>query len=197
MLALADVPERNRVRRSLRVYRMKRTVLTAIVVVAVAACQAPAQPEVATAQTPAVAPSTPGAAPAQETDYDKALRYTRCMTDNGFPIKDPVEGVMLEVGLMWGAGETIETIERRRAAWEICKQLLPRTWPVKLDQAEIDRSRDYVLCMRENGIPEPLADANGMVDHPTGDQLYRMPGYDQAVAKCRHLVDDPANDHQP
>ncbi len=176
---------------------MKRILFSAAVVLVLAACQAPAEPEIATAQTPAATPGGPSPVPAEETDYDKALRYTRCMTENGSAMKDPVEGVMLDTGLLWGRDVTVEAMQRHRAAWNTCKAFLPRTWPVKLDQAELDRSRDYVLCMRDNGIPEPIADANGIVDQPTGDELYRMPGYDQAVAKCRHLVDDPANDHQP
>ena len=164
---------------------------------ALAGCDAPQEPQVATAQTPtAAADGTPTAVPTKETDYDKALRFTRCMGDNGVAVKDPVHGEMLQTGLGFGPGVTAASHETQRAAWNKCKEFLPRTWPVKLDQQEIERSRQYVLCMRENGIPEPIADANGFVEQPTGDELYQMPGYDQAVAKCRHLVDDPANDHQ-
>ncbi|GIH06964.1 hypothetical protein Rhe02_50310 [Rhizocola hellebori] len=176
---------------------MKLIALGMAAVLVVSGCDTPPEKGVATAQTPtAVAGGAPEPVPTKETDYDKALRFTRCMTDNGVPTNDPVLGEMLPTGLSWGPGVTAAAIEAQRAAWGKCKALLPQTWPVKLDQREIERSRNYVLCMRENGIPEPIADANGVVDQPTDDQLYRMPGYDQAVAKCRHLVDDPANDHQ-
>jgi hypothetical protein len=166
-------------------------------VLALPGCDAQQEPQVATAQSPtAAAGGAPEPVPTKETDYDKALRYTRCMTDNGVPTKDPVVGEMLMTGMVWGPGVTQSDIDAQRAAWNKCKEFLPRTWPVKVDAKEIERSRAFVVCMRENGIPEPVADANGMIEYPTGDDLYRMPGYDQAVAKCRHLVDDPANDHQ-
>jgi hypothetical protein len=168
-----------------------------VALLALAGCDAAPEPQVATAQSPTAAvDGAPSSVPPKETDYDKALRFTRCMTENGVPTKDPVHGEMLQTGLSWGPGVSEASIEAQRAAWNKCKAFLPATWPVKLDQQEIERSREYVLCMRENGIPEPIADASGIVDQPTGDELYRMPGYDQAVAKCRHLVDDPANDHQ-
>jgi hypothetical protein len=176
---------------------VKRIVFGAVALLVLSGCAAPSSPQVATAQTPSAAAGAPEPVPTKETDYDKALRYTRCMTDNGVPTTDPVEGEMLQTGLIWGRGVTLAEMDLRMAAVDKCKHLLPRTWPVKLDPQEIERSHGYVLCMRENGIPEPLADANGIIDQPTDDQLYRMPGYDQAVAKCRHLVDDPANDHQP
>jgi hypothetical protein len=174
---------------------MKLIVVGLAAALALSGCDAPPEPQVATVQTP-TAGGQPRPSPTKETDYDKALRFTRCLTDNGVPTKDPVVGEMLPIGPSWGPGMTEADIAAQQAAWNKCKEFLPKTWPVKLDQKEIDRSREYVLCMRENGIPEPIADANGMVEQPTGDELFRMPGYDQAVAKCRHLVDDPANDHQ-
>ena len=50
--------------------------------------------------------------------------------------------------------------------------------------------------MRENGIPVPEPDANGIVREPTDYSWQSTPEYEAAVARCRHLVDDPANDAQ-
>ena len=53
---------------------------------ALAGCSAHHEPVVATAGHAASTGSPGGAAPspsASESDYDKALRYTRCMTDHG------------------------------------------------------------------------------------------------------------------
>jgi hypothetical protein len=75
------------------------------------------------------------------------------MTESGVQMTDPVEGEMLQTALSWGPGVTAESTQLRIAALAKCKGFLPRTWPVKLDQQEIERSQEYVLCMRENGIP--------------------------------------------
>jgi hypothetical protein len=132
--------------------------------------------------------AAPSSVAPRETDYDKALRYTRCMTENGDKMPDPVEGKPLPLGSVGNGWTTTAT-----PAFQKCKQFLPATWPIKLDPKEVARSRGYVQCMRKRGIPEPVADENGVVNEPTGDSLSQMPGYDAAVRACRHLVDDPAN----
>jgi hypothetical protein len=72
-------------------------------------------------------------------------------------------------------------------------KFLPATWPIKLDPKEVARSRGYVRCMRKRGIPEPVADENNVVNEPTDNRLFRIPGYEAVVAACRYLVDDPAD----
>jgi hypothetical protein len=170
------------------------------------ACSAQETPQVATAQDPhavasaarsASASASVSASPeasAALSDYDKALRYTRCMTENGVPTKDPVEGDPLVTYNHLGRTDTADSFAARVAAHRRCAHFLPATWPVTWDPKEIARSRRYVACMRKNGITQGWPDGDGIAQMPTDAQFWTTPEYDAAVAKCRHLVDDPAND---
>ena len=179
---------------------------TARVVLAVAAsgmlvggCGGGASPHVATAQPSTVVsagPGSPAPSPSKESDYDKALRYTRCMTAHGAPTPDPVVGVPIGSHDDFGPGVNADEVNARYQANKLCKQFLPATWRVKVDPAEVARSARYTDCMIKHGIPEPKPDAQGFIDEPTDDALSRMPGYNAAVAACRHLIDDKAN-NQP
>jgi hypothetical protein len=164
-----------------------------------AGCGAPEAPKVPTAQQPAPASAT-APAPAADTDFDKALRYTRCMTDHGAAHPDPVVGMPLvtynvidlhETGA--GAAQTGALIAARREAHQQCKRFLPTSWPLKEDPAETARSKAFRACLREHGIEANEPDANGMVNYPTDTGFWDTPQYMAAEDACRHLVDDPAN----
>jgi hypothetical protein len=164
-------------------------------VVLLAGCAQAETPHVATAQSSSAPASTgsPAPSPTKLSDYDKALQYTRCLTAHGAPTDDPVVGVSLTAFNEFGPGVDLDYVNARRHAHELCKQLLPATWPVKLDPAEVARSAKYVDCMVKRGMPEPVPDAQGIINEPTDDSLSSTPGYDAAVAACRYLVDDKAN----
>ncbi|MEH1017028.1 hypothetical protein V6U90_28510 [Micromonospora sp. CPCC 206060] len=169
-------------------------VIVAVAFLGLAACSSPQPtPEVASAQQPSDSASAGPSAAVKETDYDKALRYTRCLTDNGAETPDPVEGKRLVTAHVITPGVNAETMLARMAAHEKCKRFLPATWPVKVDQAEFARSRPYFDCMRSHGMDEPMPDENGMVETPTDASYRSTPEYQDAIAKCRHLYDDPAN----
>ena len=158
----------------------------ALTMAATTACGAPAGPTVATAQRPAAAASGTPSTPAKESDYDQAVRYTRCMTDNGEKIPDPVEGKPLQLGAS-GKGWTTTS-----AAFATCRHFLPTTWPVKADPNEIARHRPWGDCMHKHGVdvPEMNPDANGLVHSPPDPTLYYTPQWQTAEAACRYL-DDP------
>jgi hypothetical protein len=168
-------------------------------IVTLVGCGVDEGPRVATAQpaTPAAPGSAPPSAAGKDSDYDKALRYTRCMTQNGAVTADPVEGEPLVTynRLTRAEAESGATAyQTRYAAHQKCKQFLPTTWPIRWDPQEVVRARSYLECMRRNGIPVPVPDQNGMAQEPTDDAWHSTPEYDAALRKCRHLVDDPAND---
>jgi len=176
------------------------------------ACDATAGPQVPSVQQPK---ATGSAAPqAQETDYDKALRFTRCMNDalatrypgEGKPIPDPVEGKPLQTfaavpwkGAVAEGGALVST--GSESGWlvtvpeifDLCKGFLPTTWPVKMDAAEIARSRAFDECMRRHGIDIPIPDANGVARVPTNPSYAGTPEYSSAESACRKYYDDPAN----
>jgi hypothetical protein len=167
--------------------------------VATAACGSPDEPRVASAATDRAATptgSTGGASatPSAPTDYDKALAYTRCMTANGAPSRDPVEGEPLVTYNTLSPGEDAASFLARRDAHQKCRHHLPATWPVRWDPKEIARSQRYIDCMRKHGITQAWPDANGLAQEPTDDEYESTPEYLAAVRACRHLIDDPAND---
>jgi hypothetical protein len=167
-----------------------------IAVFALAGCTATQGPAVATAQHPTATPARPASASATAaslSDYDKAVSYTRCMTAHGVAMPDPVEGKALVTYNIMHVGESEATIENRYAAHDTCKSLLPTTWPIKQDPADIARAHNFVECMRRRGQPEPEPDANGIVKEQTDDTWRSTPEYKAAFNVCKRLVDDPAN----
>jgi hypothetical protein len=173
---------------------MRRTLAVVGATLALAGCTSqPATPHVATAQSPsAAAPgaAAPSASPSPpETDYDKAVRYTRCMTENGTPMSDPVIGKPIQISApIKGTGWS-----QKAPSFDKCKQFLPTTWPVKVDPAEIAKTRPFAECMRKRGISWPEPDANGMVAYPSDPDVQSTPAYTAAEKACRYLYDDPAN----
>ncbi len=173
--------------------------LAALVALAPAGCTTPRSPEIPTAQAPATPPPSASApAPVQESNYDKALRYTRCMNDNlaalhpdlvdrGARVPDPVEGTALPTGVSLPG-----ILVRPTEVFNRCKHLMPTHWPVKRDPADIARWRPFYDCMRKRGIDIPEPDAQGMVRLPSDPDWDSTPEYEAAEETCKHLVDDPA-----
>jgi hypothetical protein len=131
---------------------------------------------VATAQQPAAGVSIAASVSAsvKETDYDKALRFTRCMTENGAETADPVEGKPIFTGsvrtssglVALDRSEPSAVREAKFRAFPKCEHFLPNSWPIKVDPQEIARSRPYNECLKKHGFPQPEPDAKGMVHLP-------------------------------
>jgi hypothetical protein len=157
-----------------------------VAMAALAGCTSSGGPKVATAQGTAAAPSggPSASASAAESDYDKALRFTRCMTDNGVKLPDPVEGKPLEIAPRGNGWAKVSS-----PAFEKCRHLLPATWPVKADPELIAQARPWGECMRKHGVdtPELTPDANGMVHTPPDPTLQYTPEWIAAEAACRQL----------
>ena len=167
-----------------------RHTLLVVAVAALAGCTSPApEPQVASAAKPtasAAAARTPS--PTKESDYDKALRFTRCMNALGENIPDPVEG------------KPLQTTGQKMGYWYVpssnfpkCKQVLPATCPVKMDPKELAKEAKFDDCLRKRGIVVPEPDANGMVHYSTDQGYWETPEYRAAEDACRYLYDDPAN----
>jgi len=161
-----------------------------VLAVALAGCSASSDGlEVATAQSP-VATMPGGAsspAPAKVSDYDKALRFTRCMNENGEKIPDPVEGEPLRLGTPRDGVVSVST-----PAFDKCRHFLPAAWPVKADPVFIAQHRAWGECMRKHGVdtPELSPDANGMVNYQPDPYLHDTPEWRAASAACQS-VDNP------
>jgi len=130
---------------------------------------------------------------ADDSDYDKALRYTRCLTAHGVVTPDPVVGQPLVTFNILRVGDPPGLYAAKRDAHEKCKQFLPATWPLKTDPGDNARSGPFFDCMRQHGQPEPSPGADGMVHERTDGSWRSTPEYKAALQACRHLYDDPAN----
>lgn len=171
---------------------MKPVLFAVAALFALSACTAHTEVRVATAQpaVTTVASTKPSPSPSKETDYDKALRYTRCMTDNGTVMSDPVAGKPLQTG---DAAKTSGWQRATNAAFDKCKQYLPATWPVLEDPADVARDAPFFACMRQHGLDVGQVDANGMIEFSPDPTSQDTPAYRAAESACRYLVDDPAS----
>jgi hypothetical protein len=180
----------------MRQHRKARISVTAplLVAFALAGCAGSPGPTVAAVQQPGPPPAEhvipAGAAAAEETGLDRALRFARCMAEHGEPVPEPVEGRPLRFGT---PVEGTAWMRLDTDAFLACRALLPATWPVKADPADIARERPFGECMRRRGIAWPEPDADGMVAYPADPMSYQTPQYRAAEEACRYLYDDPAN----
>ena len=167
--------------------------MAVVIAVAPAGCDASDTPKVATAQSRPVTAASAVAppAPAEESDYDRALRYTRCMTENGQQIRDPVVGEPLPIGAPGKGWANVAT-----PAFEKCRHFLPRIWPVKTDPKWIAQARPWGECMRKHGVdvPELHPDANGMLPYAPDPAVDHTPQWIAADAACRGAGTIPLSD---
>jgi hypothetical protein len=158
-----------------------------------AGCDASDAPKVATAQSRAATAPSPAAsaALANESDYDKALRYTRCMTENGQKIPDPVVGQPLPIAAPGKGWTTTDT-----PAFKKCRHFLPAIWPVKTDPNQIAQARPWGECMRKHGVdvPELHPDANGMLPYAPDPATDHTPQWIAADNACRDPGTIPLSD---
>lgn len=193
--------------------RAPKPLLPLVMLLALAACtQTPASRSAAQPRVPSLPSQPPTSAP-PESNYDKALRFTRCMNETleamypgrGTKVPDPVEGKDLqtwvsvppEVHQGRAAGAVMQD---RASGWQIivmepfekCKHLLPARWPVKEDPDDTRRFAAFYECLRKRGIDVPRADANGIIMTNPNPERTETEEYKAAENACRHLADDPA-----
>jgi hypothetical protein len=116
-----------------------------------------------------------------------ALKFAQCMRDNGVPdFRDPGS----EGGALVPPGTDPKAVE---AAQQKCKQYLPDGGqPPNVSAEDLERSRRFAQCMRDNGVPDfpdPQADGGGQqlqgVDTSSGS-------FKSAQEKCDTLVPRPS-----
>lgn len=168
--------------------RMTVVALTAITVLATAACgdSADDDPPVASASDAATAdPSetSDGAASDEQADL---LVFAECMRDNGVDMPDPAPG---QEGLMDALrGSFVDADEATvQAAFEACQDLIPQQ---AIDERqELDEETQLALagCLRDQGldVPDDLfsGDGTGLPEGITREDL--MP----AMEVCRDELD--------
>jgi hypothetical protein len=108
--------------------------------------------------------SNGGSAADRETKMqDAALKYARCMRENGVDMPDP----KLEQGGIRMTSPKGVSPSKMRTADEACHKIMDAVKPPEMSEAEQKEFRDAALanarCMREHGIdfPDPTFGANG------------------------------------
>jgi hypothetical protein len=108
--------------------------------------------------------NTPDPTGAENTTHDRAMKFARCMRDNGvkdFPDPDP-SGELTVDGVLNGT-----SLDPNSAAWkkaiEACKELEPAGFTGhKRSAAEQKAALQFARCMRDNGVkdfPDPAPDS--------------------------------------
>jgi hypothetical protein len=115
-----------------------------------------------------------------------ALKFAQCMRDNGVPdFRDPGD----EGGALVPEGTDPKAVE---AAQQKCKQYLPDGGqPPNVSAEDIERSRRFAQCMRDNGVPDfpdPQADGGGQQLQGVDTSL---DSFRSAQQKCDTLLPRP------
>lgn len=129
------------------------------------------------------------------TNRDKAVKFARCMRDNGvteFPDPDASGGLTID-GVVNGS-----SLDPSTAAWKeaigACKDLQPPGFTGRKRSAgEQENALEFAQCIRENGVkdfPDPAA-GEPLVDTrriPSANQPGGMTILNAAMQKCRALA---------
>jgi hypothetical protein len=130
-------------------------------------------------------PSTNGdsASNGQNEMADAALKYARCMRENGVDMPDPKPG---QGGIRLSQPKGVSQSTMRKAD-EACRKYLKAVKPPEMSEEQQKEFREAALanarCMREHGInlPDPTFGANGEVSIRIG----RGSGIDPESAKFK------------
>jgi hypothetical protein len=115
-----------------------------------------------------------GANASADGDFDKRVKFARCMRENGVEMKDPEP--------QGADGQDQQTMEisdpaRFQAALPKCRSLLPNGGAVKMTPEELERQRKFAKCMRDNGIadfPDPDPDGGAVqAGHQADDKFLK------------------------
>jgi hypothetical protein len=160
-------------------------VLASLLFVGLAGCASSADTGVATAG----GDKTTSSSAKPESEKEAALKFARCMRENGVPdFPDPEFDENGGISLSLPGGVDPTTVD---AAQEKCKQYLPNGGePEQMSPEDLEKQREYSKCMRDNGVPEfPDPDANGGIRIEGGPGLDpQSPEFKAADEKCKQLL---------
>jgi hypothetical protein len=168
---------------------MRRTLIAVplLLLAALAACSGNAEegPGVATVGNNASASASPDPSAPAADEEERKRQFTQCMRDEGVDIDDakgPGEGVAVQ-------GDKQKT----RQAMEKCRKYLPNGGePPKPSAADLEKLREYAVCMRENGLPT-FPDPDPETGQFSGDSLREAGVSKNKVAE----VDEKCRDKLP
>ncbi|RCG31378.1 hypothetical protein DQ384_11770 [Sphaerisporangium album] len=137
-------------------------------VLALAACGAPAGDDgVASVSSGTAAPTASASASAPTDPREAQLKFAQCMREHGVAMKDPEPNGGIRIEGRKGEEDKIAK------AQQACKHFMDAAIGDKLgkpDQKQLDRMLKFAQCMREHGIPmeDPGPDGRVMINIPPG-----------------------------
>jgi hypothetical protein len=175
---------------------MKRTIIvTALLPLVMLAGCATASPPTGVASATGDGTTVDPAAATNSTEdpEDQGLKFAQCMRDNGiadFP--DPNPNGPTEFSLGGGADEQKKFEDANKA----CAEFAPGTGgePPQVDQATIDKMREFSQCMRDHGLadfPDPETEGGGIRVSLGGKLNPDSADFKAAQDACQNLMPEP------
>jgi hypothetical protein len=136
---------------------------------------------------------------------EQALKFARCMRDNGVEMPDPVQNSdgTTEMRIQsrrasGGAGRTGPDPARVDKAMEACRKYAPNGGepPSAAERQEMqDQALEFARCMRENGVdmPDPKVSNGGgiAIGGPGSSIRPDSPSFKKAEEACRDKMPGP------
>jgi hypothetical protein len=175
---------------------MKRTViLTALLpLVVLAGCATGGPPAgVASAAGTPAATADPASTGGTEDPAERGRQFAQCMRDHGmvdFPDPDPTGSTSFSLE---GGADAQQKFEEASKA---CEEFAPGAGgePHAVDQATIDKARQFSQCMRDHGLaefPDPQTEGGGIRVELGGGLDPNSAAFKAAQEACKDLVPEP------
>ncbi|NUR91332.1 MAG: hypothetical protein HOY71_45290 [Nonomuraea sp.] len=160
---------------------MKKTLLAAALLTALAACGAsPDGTGVASVTRDSTAPTTTASPTPSADPQEQGRKFAACMRDHGVPMEDPDPSGGGGLKLLTGVDK-----EKVRKAAEACRAYAPFKDGKDLDPDDVERLRELAACMRENGVDMPDPNPDGtMPDGVARDLKPDDPAFRKAIEVC-------------
>ncbi|MEV6159160.1 hypothetical protein AB0L53_53395 [Nonomuraea sp. NPDC052129] len=169
---------------------MKRRILIATGVLALAAAgcgSAPSSAGVASVKTTSAAPASspsPSASPSASVDKaEQGRKFAACLREHGLDVPDPDPN---GEGMFQALPKSELNSGKVKKALEACRSVAPVRDAKELSPADQDKMRQFAACMRENGIDLPDPDFSGKTNQNLA-KSFRLddPDFKKAYEVCR------------
>lgn len=151
-----------------------------------AACGAPSEPGVASANGSSPKASSKG----KQNSAEANERFARCMRQHGQNVPDPDAQGNLDIHPPAGGD-----ISAWNAAMRACQHFLPTDELPRFDPRDLTALRAHAKCMRAHGIevtdPDPRTGRSkfeGRLAHASRAQILNDPQYKAAYEACKNLL---------
>jgi hypothetical protein len=128
----------------------------------------------------------------QQTAYQQALAFARCMRQHGIDVPDPKLDASGGLGITQKGGANGKPVPKAKmdAAQQACQQYAPRgKRGGHASQAQLQRALAFARCMRQHGVdmPDPKIDSDGSLGIEIGGRTDQTK-LQAAQSACQSLM---------